>query len=357
MRLNIYNSLLGLCVATAAVSCSNELVDSDFNHVGGEETDMISFVVAENLTRGGSFGNRPGTSTRGAVIGSKEDLEKNNFVVYGNVLLPNYSTPTRIFNGTEVSHDGSGWKYSGTQYWISNSEYNFAAIYPATANAIKNLTYTDNSLSFTYSPKNYTESEDILTATHHRFYESGEPSKVAFDFQHIFSRINFVAKVNEGSGETFVIDRLALVNVATTGTYTITPENVGSAIETNDFYSEWTNLSEKTNTLFEYTKGIEVSEDKPFVFFPDNECLMVIPQSISKDLELQITYHVKGSNDPITPSPTKMYTITQASHGAKWLRGLTYTYNFSLGDNESIIFNAPTVQDWTDYEGGNYIIQ
>ncbi len=349
MRLNIYNSLMGLCVAAAAVSCSNELVDSDLNHVGGEETGMISFVVTNELTRGGSFGNRPGTSTRGEVVNGEENMDK--IAVYGN--YDNSSNKLVLFNGTEVQNNNGTWTYSDTRYWFKG-EYNFAAIYPASANAIKNLTYTDNSLSFTYSPADYTESEDILTATHHRFYESGETSKVAFDFNHIFSRINFVAKVDPTSSKSFVIERLVLKNVSTSGTYTITPAS--TTTETNDFYSAWTDVSASNGVLFDYQTSVEATPEKSYSFFPDSQALMLIPQAVDENIEVEITYYPKGDKGAIKTVPANLYLTTAIAHNAEWLRGKTYSYSFTLGDNESIIFNNPTIQSWNEAEGGNYIV-
>ena len=99
---------MGLCVATAAVSCSNELVDENQLSVGSE-SDMISFVVADNNTRGGSFGNRPGSSTR-ASITTTDNIEQNSFAVYGDMkALDSSNNPIIIFNGDEVSHNGSKW--------------------------------------------------------------------------------------------------------------------------------------------------------------------------------------------------------------------------------------------------------
>ena len=159
MRLNIFKSLFGLCVASMAVSCSNDQVIDDLPPAGGNDSDMISFMVADNNTRGGSFGNRPGLSTR-ASITTTDNIEQKSFAVYGDMkALDSSNNSIVIFNGDEVKHDGIEWKYSNLRYWFANYDYSFTALYPYTENkaAIQNLKYTDNSLSFTYSPSTYTD--------------------------------------------------------------------------------------------------------------------------------------------------------------------------------------------------------
>lgn len=350
MRLNIFKSLFGFFVATAAVSCSNDQVIDELRPAGGE-TDMISFMVADDLTRGGSFGNRPGTSTRGDVVNGVSDIDK--IAVFGN--FDNSSKKIVLFNGTKVQNDNGAWTYSDIRYWFKG-EYNFAAIYPATAPAIKDLNFSDNnSLSFTYSPADYTESVDILTATHHRFYKSGPASKVTFTLQHIFSRINFIAKVDPTSSQSFVIKRLVLKNVKTSGEYVITP--APTTTEIDDFYANW-NTSDSKGTLFDYDSEKEavINKNATFTFFPNDHALMLIPQEVPSDVTIEITYYPEDNKADEKTIPVNLYETTVSAHRGKWERGHTYTYSFSLGDNESIIFNSPTIQKWEEAEGGNYIV-
>lgn len=350
MKLNKINSLIGLCVATAAVSCSDALVDDVNKHpVGGEASDMISFVVTNDYTRGGSFGNRPELSTRASITSSKEDMQKLPFAVYGDM------NNVVLFNGTEVSHGSSGWTYSNTQYWFEG-EYSFVAIHPAKANS--NLEYSDGKLSLRYtSPYQY---EDIMTATHRRVYTSGSVTPVYFEFNHIFSRINFIAKVDPTSQSQFKITRLALKNVATQASFEITPASTTS--QTKDFSGGWQEIndSDKNQVLFDNqyngTNGT-IDSKNSFEFFPNDNALLIIPQGVSTDVELEITYKSLTDSDQSEKTVySKLFATTVTAHNGIWAAGQSYTYIFTLGENESIIFNAPVVQAWSEAEGGNYVI-
>lgn len=346
---------MGVCVAAASVSCSNEPVDDGLRPAGDNDSEGISFVVADNYTRGGSFGSRPGLSTRASVT-TTDNIEQKSFAVYGDMKALDSSKSILLFNGEEVSHNGSKWTYSNTRYWFANYDYSFAAAHPMLNNkaAISNLTYTDNSLSFTYSPSKYSDGIDIMTATHRRNSNTAV-TPVNFEFHHILSRINFMAKVDNTAVNDIVITHLALVKVPTKAAYSITAASTGT--NTNDYTEEWSDFldEDSNNTPFELTEEITIAKGTTHEFFPMENALMIIPQEVPEDVELQITYTTKGSGKSTTAStPLRKLTIT--AHNGKWDMGKAYTYSFTLGDNESIIFNVPTVQDWNEAEGGNYVI-
>lgn len=347
--------LMGVCVAAAWVSCSNELVDDGLRPAGGNDSGGISFVVADDYTRGGSFGNRPGSSTR-ATVTTTDNIEQKSFTVYGDMTALDSSKSILIFNGEEVSHNGSQWTYSNIRYWFSNYEYSFTAAHPKLEDkaAIQNLKYTDNSLSFTYSPSTYSDGIDIMTATHRR-NSNVAITPVNFEFHHILSRINFKAEVDNTAVNDIVITHLALVNVPTKAAYSIKAASTGS--NTNDYTEEWSDFLDKDAncTLFEMTDEITIPKGTTKEFFPVENALMIIPQEVPEDVELQITYTTKGSGKSTTAS-TPLRNLTITAHNGVWEMGKAYTYSFTLGDNESIIFNVPTVQNWNEAEGGNYVI-
>lgn len=367
MRLNIYNSLLGLCVASAAVSCSNELVDADFNHVGGEETDMISFVVADDLTRGGSFGNRPGTSTRGAATTDK-NITDFPFAVYGDMAInSSANNPSVIFDGTQVNYENGDWKYSKLQYWISDRTYSFTAIHPATA--IPNLDYSDGTLSFQYTlPSKIEDNVDILTASHRRKYDGSTGSPVSFVFQHILSRINFVLNIDKTIGDKnqVVIEEISLQNISNSGSYSLTPAPLTSGTSTYDASGDsgWKNLSAPNATLFElsYPQGLTLNGGEKVDFFPasgeDAKMLCVIPQELTSDITLYVKYHsVENGKDQTSKEVYgNLYSVALTTHNARWKAGESYTYAMTIGAEGKILFTMPDVENWKDAEGGNYVI-
>ncbi|MDE7349936.1 MAG: fimbrillin family protein [Muribaculaceae bacterium] len=341
------------------MSCSNDQVIDDPRPAGGNDSDMISFMVADDYTRGGSFGNRPGSSTRGAAVTTRDNIYNNTFAVFGDMTSLDSSYDVKnlvIFNGDEVKHDGTQWAYSNPRYWFTNYEYSFVALYPKTFTGLAaDLSYENNRLAFSYTlPSDYTQATDILIAGHRRkAATSNVDKKVELGFGHIMSRLNFVAKVEyTGQNSGIEIKSITIKGIASKGTYTALPATISTGYsETSDFAeAAWTiSTSEKIAYTKDTSKIPEV--DKSFSLFPSTDPLFVIPQEVTGDLVVEITYSVNGKDEDPIEGYLDSALITE------WIPGRAYTYSFTIKDNESIIFDAPTVQEWTDYEGGQYIIE
>lgn len=304
-----------------------------------------------------------------------ETIKESPFAVYGDMVSTSKAsaTPTVVFNGTEVKYTDGAWSYSDPQYWFPGQTYSFVAIHPATpANIDGTPNYENNKLSFQYTyPESYGNAQDILVAAHRRKYAPGNPHAVAFNFAHIFARLNFVAKIDPalGEGNTVTITRLALRNVFDKATYSITPSPIASGTsETDDFVGMWMSMA-NSNSEDEYPNSPVFDLDFPSLtltvgetheFFPATiDPLIVIPQTLDPDhsLEAEISYYITLNGVPQSPKTSfaRLYSAS-ASHGRRWLPGLSYSYSFTLGGEGMIIFNTPEVQEWDDTEGGNYVI-
>ena len=387
MRLNIFNSLMGFCVATAAVSCSDALVDNvDMRPVGSEVSDMISFVVAENnnATRGGSFGNRPcggafhystdgadslylnvevsdfydDPMTRSSLATSANFFyEGNKFAVYGDMTKSGAENRIGLFNNEKVTCQGNDktadWTYNNVRYWFPDNTYSFVALYPAsvpatssatsTSSPATNLNYTGNSLSFTYTtPKNYTEIKDFMTATEIRNVTEFKNDPVRFDFHHILSRINIRMKVDANVPGNIVVKKLALSNLPTSANYTITPQAPQAGENSispyfNETWSDYGYISDATQNPYDFVKNdITIEKGTTYEFFPDKKegesdgnILLVIPQDIPDNAELTITYNTEGAKTDDKTVPINLKELA-ANHDGEWKIGKSYTYNFSL---------------------------
>ncbi|MDE6480516.1 MAG: fimbrillin family protein [Muribaculaceae bacterium] len=367
MKLNKFNSLIGLCVATVAVSCSDALVD-DVNRypVGGEETDMISFIVADDYTRGGSFGNRPGLSTRGSVTTSDNIYtEGNAFAIYGD--MTDSSKSIVLFNGDDVTYDNSNqWTYSNPRYWFADYEYSFVAMYPKTIPGLKDLNYENNRLAFSYTlPSNYSDATDILIAGHRRYYDSSssDPTSVELSFGHIMTRLNFVAKIDAIAKDLGIeIKKISIKGVASNATYEVLPADIKTGFsETSDFSVAAWKISQtpgrKSLAKEIVTSQIEINtkEDgsKEILLFPSSDPLLVVPQSVTSDIIVELTYSQTGKNDQTVEG--RLRTAASA-HGYQWAQGRSYTYTFNLGVEDFILFDKPVVEAWDEDEGGKYIV-
>ena len=372
---------MGLCVATAAVSCSDALVDNvDMRPVGGE-SDMISFVVANqnNATRGGSFGNRPcggafhysnngadslylnvevddfadDPMTRSSLATSENFFRVgNNFAVYGDMTKSGTENRIALFNNEKVTCQGNDntadWTYKNVRYWFPDYKFSFVAMYPSsvpatssatsTSSPATNLKYTGNSLSFTYTtPKNYTEIKDFMTATEIRNVTSNINAPVSFNFHHILSRINIKMKVDANVPGNVVVKKLTISNLPTSATYTITPESSTTGSTSNDFNESWSDfgpIPDATQNPYDFVKNeIVIEPGTTYEFFPDKKegesdgnILLVIPQVIPDNAELIITYNIGGEDKTV---PVNLKELAD-NHDGEWKIGKSYTYNFSL---------------------------
>ncbi len=299
-------------------------------------------------------------STRSSLV-NNTTIHNESFAVYGDMKLSSSTElPTVIFNGTEISYNNGAWSYADIQYWRPLHTYSFVAIhpYPSLNSNISDINFDHSTLSFTYTyPADYSQAKDILTATHRRNFSESTLHPVAFDFSHILARLNFVVSVDPSLGAAVSIKHISLRNIGNTASYSIAPAVLQSG-ETNDYIGgTWTEPTSKTNTLFDIEYAdLTVANGSSYEFFPASlNPLLIIPQRVSTDVEVEVIFQKDGDTTPTTAS-ARLYNTTVTAHNGVWQRGRSYTYSFSIGDNDYIIFKEPTLQEWNDAEGGNYII-
>lgn len=308
------------------------------------------------------------TDSRGASVADNNTIKNTPFAVYGDMVLtsaPASTAPTVIFNGTPVRYStaDNAWQYDDPQYWFPSHTHSFVAIHPnpTTVANLTDLQYQNNRLSFKYTIPDYTNATDLLSATHRRNYTGGSAQPVAFNFAHILSRLNFIADVYPafGEGNTITIEKLSLHNVSNSATYAIAPAAILSgSLSTDDLdaTSGWNNFETipEDHPIFELNTPVAINGGKTHEFFPIDNPLFIIPQNVPENIEVRITYK-EGNNAPKSMT-AKIYTSTVTGHNGLWLAGKSYTYTFSLGVDDKIIFQVPRVDPWVNAEGGNYII-
>ena len=152
-----------------------------------------------------------------AVVESEADMTE--FAVWGWHTAAG-ATPTTIFNREKVYRDGTGspWTYDVPRFWVEG-HYDFYALYPYPADGSGvTATYTaDGITSITSITLNSPNADiDLMTATATRNYPDEGDGAVAFTFDHLLSRVSFVAAT--GSDNIDIIS-LTLSNIALDGTY------------------------------------------------------------------------------------------------------------------------------------------
>ena len=282
----------------------------------------------------------------------------NRFSLYGNMVSTSSpSTPAIVFNNTPVTQNDGLWTYDNVQYWIPGQTYSFAAVHFPSTETITNLTYSADQLTFRYTaPADYKTAPDILTAAHRRIYES-PATPVAFSFGHAMARLNFVANVDPAvQNSQIVIDRIVIRGIASRANYTHQAATItGGAKQTSDLAgTPWTVSS--TPARISYTKepGVMVSSGESVSLFDATaDPLLIIPQTVTSDLEVELTYTRVGGSTTVVRGRLRTAAST---HGYVWSAGRNYTYSFTLGVDDFLIFNDPDIKGWDEDEGGTYIV-
>lgn len=115
-----------------------------------------------------------------------------------------------LFNDKKVTGSGINgtWTYQGTQYWVKDAKYNFAAIAPRTDGGWSNAATSVNSdysaitTEFDFHSNSTT---DLLYAEVENITgKASGNAKIGFSFRHILSKVKFSFK-NEYSTEAFSI--------------------------------------------------------------------------------------------------------------------------------------------------------
>lgn len=284
-----------------------------------------------------------------------------SFAVYGNMVSSSSpSSPAVVFDGTTVNNIDGKWTYDNVQYWLPGKTYSFAAIHIPSDDNISDLTYSNDKLSFNYvAPVDYNRATDIITAAHRRAYSysaTSSASPVYFDFGHIMSRINFVAKVDPVAvGTEITINKIEIRGLSSRASYSLQPGSLNGSTETYDLVGNaWTvstQDADKITITKEFISDNTITTGESIEFFPVDDPLLLIPQSIT-NITLVLTYTRNG----ITSQLTGSLNSTGSSYGYAWSANQSYRYTFTIGSDEYLIFSKPVVSAWDEDEGGNYII-
>ena len=283
--------------------------------VSVEHSDAIVFdnAFVENTTRATtSFEN-------------KDDLD--NFNVWGFINSPEAT----LFERTEVVKGNNGaWSYAGeSRYWIPGHHYYFAAFAPVSANySVDTFTASDLGLTFT----NVDGNEDLIYAESHMVaQESGKNVPVAFQFQHLLSKVRFTFE--NKMGNEYINVRITDIKVKSAGT---------ASIDLKADPKVWTPQSGKEVTisfgaLEKITADNQSSTDDYFV----------IPSADDYDIEFDVQLEMDGVN-----GTEILYTAQKKASvpGEALMTGTAYNFSTSITpdifDFDCISFCVTDVKDW-----------
>lgn len=321
-----YLIIAGIAAATALAACSTTVTGSAED---AAPSAAIRFAAAP---------------TKAAVIsGANMDA----FAVWGwyrDASAGNAATPVPVFDETTVTRSSGQWTYDGTRYWLLGKTYNFTALHPANLPEGTTVTAGDDG-SITIEGFDATQSRDLMTASVSAInYATVDDIKaVGFTFSHLLARVAFVGNLDAQSvayveNMSATIHEAKLYGMSKTGTYVSTGgEAKWTQVEAT---TEGAPFARSTNDIILTTEGVSVFSD-----------LLLIPETVGREFCIYVKYSVNGGGE------TREQVIPLNSLVGTFEAGKSYRFTFTVVDEDHILFDRPTVNNWNDASGGIVVIE
>ena len=333
--------ILTLFAAVALVGCHNEPTP-----------------VAPDTPRAIAFDN---VTTRAGL----SDLQDDGFGVWGVHFNSAHQYGYLLLDKQNVTYEGGKWVYSPVKYWLPNTVFNFVATYPADAgfkSAVHEEEYNGEVFELNYvvlddySTADQSKIIDLLGATAVVDTSDENYSRtVPLTFNHLLCRIN-VCIMQDGEQnreDNFIIDKVTLSGVKTTGDYVFFP--AGSINQS------WLPDENKTTDYSrEFTDNANIGlSGKRYL---SDDALYMIPQKIETEkvkLTINFRFGAEGTTDiNLYESKVLEAYLPADVEGEEplWQSGKSITYNVKVSTYNPITFLAPTVSSWGNLQSGGTII-
>ncbi len=271
-------------------------------------------------------------ATRAAADPSTVTASLDGFNVWG--FVKEYDGT--IFDGTEVKKVDGAWSYQGTQYWVPNQPFYFAALAPMNSANWRVALATDEAAKLglgTVSFTNVNGTEDLLYAKE-MMQSKGlneDNGPVKFQFQHLLSKVKFTF-TNGFPTET--------ASIKVTDVKMEVPAEAQIDLAQADYSKAWTGHAGTTTLEFgdvetlAYTQRAEVANER-----------LTIPAADTQDY--LISFHVE-----LFMGAQSVYEADLTSTVSGYELAMGHAYNFSAVINaeslqlENIVFDVEVVEDW-----------
>ena len=271
-------------------------------------------------------------ATRAAKDPSTVTATLNGFNVWG--FVKEYDGT--IFAGTEVKKVDGVWGYNGTQYWVPNQPFYFAALAPMSS-ANWNVTLaTDDAAKLglgTVAFTNVNGTEDLLYAKEMKVSKglNEDNGPVKFQFQHLLSKVKFTF-TNGFPTET--------ASIKVTNVKMVVPQKAQIDLAQADYSKAWTGHAGTTTLEFgdvetlAYTERAEVAHER-----------LTIPATAAQEYDITFTVELFMGTQSV-------YTVDMSSKVSGYELAMGNAYNFTTVINseslqlEDIVFDVEVVKDW-----------
>lgn len=242
-----------------------------------------------------------------------------------------------VFDDQDVTRNGSIWTYSGTQYWVPNQPYYFAALAPMNSSNVEHVLATGDAAKLglgTVTFTNFDGTEDLLYATS-KVTTNGanQPNNpVKFQFKHLLSKVKFTFK------NGFVTNN---ASVKVTNIKMVAPAKASIALAQADYSKAWDLEDTPVTLAFGDVQQLSFGENAESAVER-----LTIPAADS--YVYTVTFDVE-----LFMGAQSVYTVTKTSTVTGVELELGKAYNFSAEINpenlelDSIQFDVIEVDQWT----------
>lgn len=323
------NILTSLTLAVTAAACSTD-ADSP-----AESGRCMTFTAATTESR--------------AITDTDADLQKAPFAVWADrAFTSGGRAPELILNAEPVTYTSGSWSYANTQYWYPGMSYSFTAMHPAPDSGTE---YDVSTHTLSVAGFDAAKGTDLLAATFSHDCRAGATNPVvAFKFAHLLSQLIFVAEVDPSVGNSVTITSASITDVPSRGDWSGSGFNPSA-----DNLGTWTSAATPvTFTGIDANSPLTIDNGKEASLFTGEKALLMIPQAVPSNTVFKIEYYYGTDSENKKPYSVNLSTGATLR---RWAAGQAYRYRLTIGAADNIIFDKPSVVEWNDEEGGNFIVQ
>lgn len=271
-------------------------------------------------------------ATRAAVDPSTTVDDLTGFDVWG--FVKEYDGT--VFADQDVTLQGSGWTYQGTQFWAPEQPYYFAALAPMNSANVKETLATGEAAKLGLGTVEFTNvdgSEDLLYAackvTSKKMGQANDPVK--FQFKHLLSKVKFTFKNGFLTDNAYVEVKNVKMTAPAAASIDLAQENYSKA---------WNLGAEKVTLAF--------GDVQKLSYLLDGEAAaerLTIPASSSHSYTVTFDLVLYMGNQPVYET-SKTSTVT----GVELEMGKAYNFAAEINpDNlelDSIQFDVVEIDEW-----------
>lgn len=260
----------------------------------------------------------------------------------------NYRDVTSVFSSQPVVSDGTLWSYSPLRFWEASGAYDFRAVWPSSARALK--VSNGRMLAVNYSL--FQDDCDLMVAYRHREMSSlaTEGQVVGLNFNHALSAVNVVVKKEADDTQRYILKKIFFKNIWSVGVLAydageLTAEEEAAGTSVAGKLSDCWSLvyRDYTSEVGVYAYDEEITDAGSSTHYS-----FMLPQDLANKIEIAtpptliVVIEVNGQ-EAVSEIPL------HRTSPSMWVAGTLYTYGVTI-KKSGVALEVVTTQ-WDEVSG------